>query len=66
MVHQVTKSGATIDNEWQRVKKSDNKWQRVVQRMKMNESEWEQIKESGFGFRTKKNMQCVSAIYSTI
>ena len=40
----MTASDTMGDNEW------DNKWQGVVQRMKMNESEWEQAKESDFGF----------------
>ena len=45
---------------------SDNEWQRVVQRMKMNENEWQQVKESDFGFRMKQNMQCTTTIYSGI
>ena len=51
MVNRVTTSGTTNDNDWytepQRVTKSDttsdNEWQRVIQRMKTNESEWERI-----------------------
>ena len=43
-------------------KTNDNKW-RVVQRMKMNEHEWEQVKVSDFEFRMKQNMQCTIKIY---
>ena len=59
----------TNDNEWYnerrvgRVTTNDNKWQRVVQRMKINEHEWEQVKESDFEFRMKQNMQCTIKIY---
>ena len=58
----------TNDNEWYnerrvgRVTTNDNKWQRVVQRMKINEHEWEQVKESDFEFRMKQNMQCTIKI----
>ena len=49
MVHRVTTSDATNDNEWQRVVQrmttssiaSDNERQRVAQRVKASESEWE-------------------------
>ena len=59
----------TNGNEWYnerrvgRVTTNDNKWQRVVQRMKINEHEWEQVKESDFEFRMKQNMQCTIKIY---
>ena len=58
----------TNDNEWYnerrvgRVTTNDNKWKRVVQRMKINEHEWEQVKESDFEFRMKQNMQCTIKI----
>ena len=42
---------------------SNNEWQRVVQQMKTNENEWEQVKESDFKFRMKQNMQCTTTIY---
>ena len=42
---------------------SNNEWQRVVQQMKTNENEWEQVKESDFKFRMKQNMQCATTIY---
>ena len=69
---QMITSGTTNDNEWQRVIQqvttsdttSDNEWQRVVLQMKTNENEWEQVKESDFGFRMKQNMQCATTIYS--
>ena len=51
----------TRNNEWQRVTTSgttsgndDNGCQRVVQQMKTNESEYEQVKENDFGFRIKQ------------
>ena len=56
----MTASDTMGDNEW------DNKWQGVVQRMKMNESEWEQPKESDSGFRMKQNMQSITTIHSAI
>ena len=62
----------TNDNEWYnerrvgRVTTNDNKWQRVVQRMKINEHEWEQVKESDFEFRMKQNMQCTIKIYLVV
>ena len=31
----------TSDNEWQRVTTIDKEWQRVVQRMRLNDSEWQ-------------------------
>ena len=70
MVHRVTTSDneyqrmTTSDYEWhrviQRVITNNNDWQRVAQRLKTNESEWEQVNESDFGFRMKKNMQCIT------
>ena len=44
--------GAMSDNEW------FNEWQRVVQRMKANESD--------FRFQNKIITQCKTAIYSAI
>ena len=46
----------TSDNE------SYNEWKQT----KTNESKWEQVKESDFGFRMKQNMQCITTIYSAI
>ena len=55
-------SDTTSENEWY------NQWQRVIQRMTTsgitNENEWEQVKDSDFGFRMKQNMQCTTVIYS--
>ena len=55
-------SDTTSENEWY------NQWQRVIQRMTTsgitNENEWEQVKDSDFGFRMKQNMQCTTLIYS--
>ena len=47
VVHRVTTSGTTSDNEWQRVTTSgttsDNEWQRVVQRVTTNDNEWQRV-----------------------
>ena len=55
-------SDTMSENEWY------NQWQRVIQRMTTsgttNENEWEQVKDSDFGFRMKQNMQCTILIYS--
>ena len=63
----------TSDNKWQQVTMSDatsdNKWHRITTSgttKKTNESEWEQIKESDFGFRMKQNIQCITTVYSAI
>ena len=60
---QVVQQVTTSDNEWQRVATSDNEWKRMK---KTNESKWEQVQESDFGFRMKQNMQCITIIYSAI
>ena len=63
----------TNDNKWQRMTTSDitsdNERKRMVTcgtRNETNESEWEQVKESDFGFRMKQNMQYITTIYSAI
>ena len=51
VVHRVTTSGTTSDNEWQRVTTSgttsDNEWQRVVQRVTMSgttyDNDWQWV-----------------------
>ena len=47
MVHRVTTSGTTNDNEWprmvERVTRSDNKWQQVT----TNDNNWQQQEASG-------------------
>ena len=48
------------DNEWY------SKWQRMTASGKAIENEWEQVKESDFGFRMKQNMQFTTKIYSGI
>ena len=45
---------------------NDSEWQGVVQQLKTNEIEWEQVKESDFSFRMKQNVQCITTIYSAI
>ena len=42
----------TNDNEWY------NEWKRI------KTTDWEQVKESDFGFKMKQNMQCTITIYS--
>ena len=73
----VSTSGTTSDNEWQWVvqrvtmsdKTSDNEWQQMTTSGTTNEDEWKRKrarKESYFGYRMKKYMQCVTTIYSAI
>ena len=72
----MTTSGTTSDNEWRRVVQrmttsgatsdtaSDKEWPGMTTGGATNENEWEQVKESDFGFRMKQNMQCTTTIYS--
>ena len=56
MVHRVTTSCTTSDNEWQQVTTNDNEWynewQRVVQRMTMSgttsDNEWQRVTTSDY------------------
>ena len=52
MIHRVITSGTTSDNQWQRIAKSDNEWQRVTtmttsdnkwQRATTNDDEWQRV-----------------------
>ena len=36
----MTTSGTTSDNEWERVRMSENEWQQVVQQVTKSDSEW--------------------------
>ena len=50
MVHRVTTSGTTSDNEWQRVTTSgttsDNEWQRVTTSGTTSDKEWKWVTKS--------------------
>ena len=51
MIHRLTTSGTTSDNEWQRVVQrvttNDNEWQQMVQRVAKNENEWQRVTTNG-------------------
>ena len=51
-------------------KTSDNEWQRVIQQVTTNDSEWynewKRIEKSDFAFRMKENIQCISKTYSAV
>ena len=51
MIHRLTTSGTTSDNEWQRVVQrvttNDNEWQQMVQRVAKNENEWQRVTKNG-------------------
>ena len=71
MVHWVTKSGTTIDSEWQRMKSNENEWynewQRVIrvkclttrenesQIVTTNENEWQQMTAIYHLLKTNEN-----------
>ena len=55
----MTTSDSEWHKKWQRVTKSDrsdNEWKRMTTSGTTNESDWEQVTESDFGFRIKQNM----------
>ena len=60
MVHRVTTSGTTSDNEWQQVTTNDNEWQRMI----MNDKEWQQMTTSGTTSDNEWQWAIISANFS--
>ena len=69
-VQRVTTSGAMSDNEWQRMKKIDSEWQRVIKNDNEWHNEWQRVvqrmkvDESDFRFQNETIMQCKTTINS--